>query len=101
MKQLFTLLIFFTALLPEKISAQLNATITSLNPGCTVSTGSATITPTGGRNYTYKWSNGATTQSISGLSATTYTVTVYSGGGVGGTIYDTIYKETFDEANPA
>ena len=39
--------------------------------------GMATVSATGGTpNYSYSWSNGATTQSISGLQAGTYTVTV-------------------------
>ncbi len=39
--------------------------------------GSATVTGSGGSgNYTYMWSNGATTQNISNLTAGTYTVTV-------------------------
>lgn len=41
------------------------------------STGSATITATGGiGTYTYLWSNGATTQSVNGLFAGVYTSTV-------------------------
>lgn len=41
------------------------------------SNGSATVTPSGGVGpYTYAWSNGATTQTINGLTAGTYTVTV-------------------------
>ncbi|MBL0246390.1 MAG: hypothetical protein IPQ28_02100 [Sphingobacteriales bacterium] len=39
------------------------------------SDGTATATPTGNNGaVTYLWSNGATTQTISGLSAGTYTV---------------------------
>ncbi|MGW8123323.1 PKD domain-containing protein [Roseivirga echinicomitans] len=39
--------------------------------------GSITLTPTGGTGgYTYLWSNGATTNSITGLSAANYSVTI-------------------------
>lgn len=48
--------------------------------------GTATATATGGSNgYTYVWSNGATTQTISNLAAGTYTVTVSSGSSCTGT----------------
>jgi hypothetical protein len=44
--------------------------------------GSATVTATGGATpYTYVWSNGATTATISNLTAATYTVTVSGGAG--------------------
>jgi gliding motility-associated-like protein len=51
---------------------------TPSDAACGSSNGSATVTnPTGGTApYTYKWSNGATTASTSGLAAGTYTVTV-------------------------
>lgn len=38
--------------------------------------GTANVTPSGGLNYTYNWSNGANTQNISNLVAGTYTVTI-------------------------
>lgn len=82
--------LFFAA---QNVSAQLSATISGTNPSCASNNGSATVTPTGGNNYTYKWSNGATAATASNLAAGTYTVTVYS---TGGTIWDTLYLETFD-----
>lgn len=75
--------------------AQLSAVVSSTNPTCAGNTGSATVSPTGGSGYTYKWSTGATTATIDSLRAGTYTVTVYS---AGGTIWDTLYLETFDAA---
>ena len=45
----------------------------------TQSTGSVDITVLGGSfPYSYYWSNGATTQDISGIQGGTYTVTVYA-----------------------
>lgn len=49
-------------------------TAVSCNGG---SNGTATITPIGGTaNYTYDWSTGATSQTITGLQAGTYSVTI-------------------------
>lgn len=58
----------------------LTATVSSTNPSCTTNNGSATVTPSGGSTtYSYSWSNGGTTATISNLGAGTYTVTVTSG----------------------
>lgn len=55
----------------------LAATTSTTQSGCSVSTGSATVTPSGGTpNYSYLWNTGATTQSINLIPAGTYTVTV-------------------------
>lgn len=56
----------------------LSATATMTNVSCNGgSNGSIDLTPAGGTpNYTFSWSNLATTQNISGLAAGTYTVTV-------------------------
>ena len=53
------------------------ATTTKVDAKCGKSDGSATANPTGGTTpYTYIWSNGGTSQTITGISAGTYTVTV-------------------------
>jgi hypothetical protein len=49
---------------------------------CNTSTGAATINSSGGTlPYTYLWSNGATTQSITGVASGVYTVTVSDSNG--------------------
>ncbi|WP_254050291.1 MBG domain-containing protein [Myroides sp. N17-2] len=59
---------------PDPIIATTSQTNVSCFGG---SNGSATVTPSGGTgNYTYLWSNGATTQTITGLKVGTYEVTV-------------------------
>ncbi|MFD1061624.1 Ig-like domain-containing protein, partial [Winogradskyella litorisediminis] len=58
----------------RNLSAVASSTDVSCNGGIN---GTATVNVTGGLgNFTYSWSNGETTQSISGLVAGTYTVTV-------------------------
>jgi gliding motility-associated-like protein len=53
----------------------LNATVDG--PDCQLSNGSITLNPGGGSGtYTFSWSTGATTASLSNLGAGTYTVTV-------------------------
>ncbi len=58
-----------------------SVSINSTNPACNGgTTGTATAIASGGTGtYTYLWSNGATSNSISGLSAGTYSVTVNDG----------------------
>ncbi len=65
--------------LPSNLVLNINKTNTSCNG---VASGSATVNVTGGSggSYTYLWSNGATTATISNLTANTYTVTVTEGG---------------------
>jgi len=55
----------------------LSSTVSSTQSGCGSSTGSATVTPQGGAGgYTYLWSNGALTSTITNVPAANYTVTV-------------------------
>lgn len=57
--------------------AALTATGSSTDAACGQANGSVTVTATGGAgNYTYHWSNNATTQSVSNLNSGTYLVTV-------------------------
>jgi hypothetical protein len=48
---------------------------------CGLANGAITIVPAGGSGYTYLWSNGGSTQTISSLASGTYTVTVTSNDG--------------------
>ncbi|MCB9185746.1 MAG: hypothetical protein H6601_03285 [Flavobacteriales bacterium] len=59
------------------------ASCSSTDSGCNGSgTGTATVTATGGEApYTYAWSNGGTTATISGLMAGSYSVTVTDANG--------------------
>ncbi len=65
------------------VAQPLSASVTSQNVSCFGDLdGSATVTAIGGTgNYTYLWSNGETTVTISGLSAGSYEVTVSDGNG--------------------
>ncbi|WP_293870550.1 SdrD B-like domain-containing protein, partial [Spirosoma sp.] len=57
-------------------------TATATAASCQQATGSATVTASGGSgSYTYLWSNGAITASISNVSSGTYTVRVTDGAG--------------------
>ncbi len=77
MKKNPILILFF--ILGNLLVAQVSVSISEMtNVSCFgFSNGSATVNPINGSPpYTYTWSNGATTQTINGLAAGTYTVTV-------------------------
>ena len=59
------------------------------------SNGSVTVIPTGGSGgYTYSWSNGGTTNSITGLTAGTYCVTVHDSNGCSKSQCDSVGQPT-------
>ncbi len=67
-----------TCTLPCTMSLTFNST----NPGCSNNDGEITVNVANGfAPLTYEWSNGGTTQTISGIAAGTYTITVTDGVG--------------------
>ncbi len=56
---------------------EIDGAISSASPHCTMSDGNISVTPSGGAApYTYLWSNGATSASVSGVTAGDYTVRI-------------------------
>jgi hypothetical protein len=81
---------------PNAVTATIAATMTS----CGTANGSATVTPGGGTpGYTYQWTNGSTSASISGLGAGAYTVTVTDSKGCTATAVTTITASTTLDAS--
>ena len=72
-----------SATITQPIAALSGSTNVSSQVSCFAgSNGSINLTVNGGTSpYSYSWSNGASTQNITGLSAGTYTVTVTDGNG--------------------
>lgn len=70
----------------------ITSTATATNTLCSGSAdGTASVTASGGNGvYTYAWSNSATTQSVSGLAAGSYSVVITDGLGCMDTAYATI-----------
>ena len=59
-----------------------HCSVSGSDTSCGLNNGSATVTATGGlAPYSYSWSNGATTQSITGLPAGTYSVVISDANG--------------------
>jgi gliding motility-associated-like protein len=56
----------------------LNGTTTPVN-SCSVNNGGITLAPSPAANYTFLWSNGATTQNLTNIATGNYTVTVSNG----------------------
>jgi hypothetical protein len=72
--------------LPITQPAQIVVSSTQVNVTCGgAATGSANATVTPAATYTFLWSNGATTASVTGLAAGTYTVTATNTAGCTGT----------------
>ena len=68
---------FVLTVVEEVTDVQMSFTLTISDANCGNDDGSIDLTVNGGvEPYTYNWSNGATTASISNLSAGTYTLTV-------------------------
>ena len=75
--------------IPQTVSA------TTTNESCNNANGTITLTVTGGAApFTYNWSNGATTQNLTNLSAGTYDVTVTDSLGCVATTTATITNST-------
>ncbi len=74
------------------VSSPVMVNASAINSSCSGSNnGSAVVTATGGiPPYSYQWSNGQTTASITGLSAGTYFVTVTSANGQKGVSFVTV-----------
>lgn len=69
---------YFTVQAPPRMQL----TFTKQDAGCSGATGSINLSVSGGQSpYTYRWSNGATTEDLTGIAAGTYTVFVTDAAG--------------------
>ncbi|GAA4463597.1 hypothetical protein GCM10023093_12430 [Nemorincola caseinilytica] len=85
------------------VNPSVSASATGTNPTCYSSNnGTVDLTVSGGTpSYTYLWSNGGTTEDLSGLSAGTYTVTVTDAKGCKGTASKTLTQPNAISASAA
>jgi nitrous oxidase accessory protein NosD len=80
---------------------KVEGTTTTVGTTCAGNDGSASITATGGTGvYTYLWTGGQTTQTATGLSAGTYTVTITDGNGCTGSASATVANGGSTPATP-
>lgn len=76
-------------------TAGLSLTMSTVDPSCNATAdGCAIVSSSGIGPFTYLWSNGATTDTVCGLPAGNYDVTVTESGSSAGT--DTLYLEDFE-----
>ncbi|GAB4248432.1 MAG: hypothetical protein Kow0079_00510 [Vicingaceae bacterium] len=88
----------FTINSPNILNATLSVTNTLCNGSCD---GQITANPLGGTApYNYNWSNSQTTQTISGLCAGVYSVTISDSKGCSVNLSDTVKEPTLIVANP-
>jgi gliding motility-associated-like protein len=75
--QSFVTSVNMTACNPLSCSANPTISFTTINPGCNANNGSATVTVSGSPGpYTYAWSNGGNTATVTNLAPGVYTCTV-------------------------
>lgn len=75
-------------------SSAISASASGAATTCGLNNGTASASATGGSGYTYLWSNGATTATLSNLASGSYTVTVTASNGCTSTATTTVGSST-------